>query len=41
VLPVERGRVTRVRGDRDHPANRGRLCTEGATSAALLAAPGA
>jgi sulfite reductase (NADPH) flavoprotein alpha-component len=40
VLSVDRGRVTRVRGDRDHPANRGRLCTKGATSAELLAAPG-
>lgn len=40
VLTVDRGRVTRVRGDRDHPANRGRLCTKGSTSAALLAAPG-
>jgi sulfite reductase (NADPH) flavoprotein alpha-component len=40
VLSVERGRVTRVRGDRDHPANRGRLCTKGATSAEMLAAPG-
>ncbi|HEY0530529.1 MAG TPA: bifunctional nitrate reductase/sulfite reductase flavoprotein subunit alpha [Actinoplanes sp.] len=40
VLSVDRGRVTRVRGDRDHPANRGRLCTKGATSASLLAAPG-
>ncbi|MFI6071350.1 molybdopterin-dependent oxidoreductase [Actinoplanes sp. NPDC051343] len=40
VLSVDRGRVTRVRGDRDHPANRGRLCTKGATSASVLAAPG-
>jgi sulfite reductase (NADPH) flavoprotein alpha-component len=40
VLSVDRGRVTRVRGDRDHPANRGRLCTKGATSAEMLAAPG-
>ncbi|MEV6341892.1 bifunctional nitrate reductase/sulfite reductase flavoprotein subunit alpha [Actinoplanes sp. NPDC051851] len=27
-------------GDRDHPANRGRLCTKGATTGDLLAAPG-
>jgi sulfite reductase (NADPH) flavoprotein alpha-component len=40
VLSVDGGRVTRVRGDRDHPANRGRLCTKGATSASMLAAPG-
>jgi len=40
VLTVDRGRVTRVRGDRDHPANRGRLCTKGATSAEMLAVPG-
>ena len=45
VLDVERGpdgrrRVLKVRGDRDHPANAGRLCTKGATSADLLAATG-
>jgi sulfite reductase (NADPH) flavoprotein alpha-component len=40
VLSVEGGRVTQVRGDRDHPANRGRLCTKGATSAALFSVPG-
>ncbi|WP_230686760.1 molybdopterin-dependent oxidoreductase [Catellatospora vulcania] len=33
-------RVLKVSGDRDHPANRGRLCTKGATSAEMLAAPG-
>ncbi|WP_420497228.1 molybdopterin-dependent oxidoreductase [Parafrankia sp. FMc2] len=33
-------RVIRASGDREHPANRGRLCTKGATSADLLAAPG-
>lgn len=38
--PDGRRRVTRVSGDREHPANRGRLCTKGATSADLLAAPG-
>src|SRR3982751_5078449 len=45
VLDIERGadgrrRAVRARGDRDHPANAGRLCTKGATSADLLAAPG-
>jgi sulfite reductase (NADPH) flavoprotein alpha-component len=33
-------RVIRASGDREHPANAGRLCTKGATSADLLAAPG-
>ncbi|GAA1739385.1 bifunctional nitrate reductase/sulfite reductase flavoprotein subunit alpha [Luedemannella helvata] len=33
-------RVVRSGGDRAHPANAGRLCTKGATSADLLAAPG-
>ncbi|WP_432511786.1 molybdopterin-dependent oxidoreductase [Kineococcus sp. SYSU DK001] len=32
--------VARVSGDREHPANRGRLCTKGATSAAFTTAPG-
>ncbi|WUS42018.1 bifunctional nitrate reductase/sulfite reductase flavoprotein subunit alpha [Kitasatospora sp. NBC_01250] len=32
--------VARAAGDRAHPANRGRLCTKGATHADLLAAPG-
>ncbi|GAA1611838.1 bifunctional nitrate reductase/sulfite reductase flavoprotein subunit alpha [Actinoplanes couchii] len=44
VLDVGRrdGRLTVIKaaGDRDHPANSGRLCTKGATSADLLAAPG-
>ncbi|OAA25834.1 sulfite reductase (NADPH) flavoprotein, alpha-component [Frankia sp. EI5c] len=35
-----RRRVSRVSGDRAHPANGGRLCTKGATSAEMLAAPG-
>ncbi|WP_345714267.1 molybdopterin-dependent oxidoreductase, partial [Kineococcus glutinatus] len=30
----------KVTGDREHPANAGRLCTKGATSADVLAAPG-
>ena len=32
--------VLSVAGDRDHTANRGRLCTKGATTAEMLAAPG-
>ncbi|MFJ2652050.1 molybdopterin-dependent oxidoreductase [Streptomyces sp. NPDC087420] len=32
--------VTRASGDKTHPANFGRLCTKGSTSADLLAAPG-
>ncbi len=32
--------VAKVTGDREHPANRGRLCTKGATSASFLTAPG-
>ncbi|MFI7135563.1 molybdopterin-dependent oxidoreductase [Nonomuraea sp. NPDC050153] len=35
-----RRRVVKVSGDKSHPANAGRLCTKGATSADLLAAPG-
>ncbi|WP_344619343.1 bifunctional nitrate reductase/sulfite reductase flavoprotein subunit alpha [Dactylosporangium salmoneum] len=38
--PDGRRRVLRVHGDKDHPANRGRLCTKGATSAEMLAAGG-
>ena len=30
-------KVIKVSGDRDHPANAGRLCTKGATGAELLA----
>jgi sulfite reductase (NADPH) flavoprotein alpha-component len=45
VLTVEtdargRRRAVKAAGDRSHPANAGRLCTKGATSADLLAAPG-
>ncbi|MFC1439947.1 bifunctional nitrate reductase/sulfite reductase flavoprotein subunit alpha [Streptacidiphilus sp. N1-10] len=32
--------VLRASGDKAHPANGGRLCTKGATSAEMLAAPG-
>lgn len=34
------GQVAQVRGDPDHPANRGRLCTKGQTCAQALSAPG-
>ena len=35
-----RRRVVKVRGDKEHPTNRGRLCTKGATSADMLSAGG-
>lgn len=38
--PGGRRVVTNASGDREHPANRGRLCTKGATTADMLAAPG-
>lgn len=31
IVETENGRMTGVRGDTEHPANRGRLCTKGAT----------
>ena len=31
LIETEAGKITGVRGDPDHPANRGRLCTKGAT----------
>ncbi|MFI7147345.1 molybdopterin-dependent oxidoreductase [Nonomuraea sp. NPDC050022] len=40
VLEITRGAVVKASGDKSHPANAGRLCTKGATSAAMLAAPG-
>jgi anaerobic selenocysteine-containing dehydrogenase/sulfite reductase alpha subunit-like flavoprotein len=41
VLDVgDDGTVRRASGDRSHPANAGRLCTKGATSATMLAAGG-
>ena len=33
LIETEDGAITGVRGDPDHPANRGRLCTKGATLA--------
>ena len=38
--PDGRRTVVKASGDREHPANAGRLCTKGATSADLLAAGG-
>ncbi|MEW2067528.1 bifunctional nitrate reductase/sulfite reductase flavoprotein subunit alpha [Streptomyces sp. NPDC007346] len=39
--PVDgRRRAARASGDKEHPGNFGRLCTKGATSADMLAAPG-
>ncbi|MFQ3560978.1 bifunctional nitrate reductase/sulfite reductase flavoprotein subunit alpha [Streptomyces gramineus] len=38
--PDGRRTVLGASGDKAHPANRGRLCTKGATTADLLAAPG-
>jgi NADPH-dependent sulfite reductase flavoprotein alpha-component len=38
--PDGRRSVTKLSGDKSHPANAGRLCTKGATSAELLRAPG-
>ncbi|NAZ77264.1 molybdopterin-dependent oxidoreductase, partial [Kineococcus sp. T13] len=35
-----RRRVVKVTGDKQHPANAGRLCTKGATSADMASAPG-
>ncbi|WP_406386157.1 molybdopterin-dependent oxidoreductase [Streptomyces sp. NBC_00211] len=45
VLDIARGgdgrrTVTKASGDKQHPANAGRLCTKGATHADMLAAPG-
>ncbi|MCE3553752.1 bifunctional nitrate reductase/sulfite reductase flavoprotein subunit alpha [Pseudonocardia sp. RS11V-5] len=45
VLDLEPGpdgatRIRKVRGDADHPANAGRLCTKGAHSAEMLVADG-
>ncbi|MEZ0109781.1 sulfite reductase (NADPH) flavoprotein alpha-component [Catenulispora sp. EB89] len=38
--PDGRRRAVKASGDKAHPANFGRLCTKGATSADMLAAPG-
>lgn len=38
--PDGRRTVLKASGDKEHPANSGRLCTKGATTAEMLAAPG-
>ncbi|AOR30047.1 hypothetical protein BFF78_02250 [Streptomyces fodineus] len=38
--PDGRRTVVKASGDKEHPANFGRLCTKGATTADMLAAPG-
>ena len=38
--PDGRRKVLKASGDKEHPANFGRLCTKGATTADMLAAPG-
>jgi anaerobic selenocysteine-containing dehydrogenase len=40
VLEVADGRIVKLRGDTEHPANFGRLCTKGANSAEMLTAEG-
>ncbi|GAA4660922.1 molybdopterin-dependent oxidoreductase [Gordonia humi] len=40
TMTVDDGRVASSTGTPDHPANRGRLCTKGATTAEMLTAPG-
>ncbi|GAA4541520.1 bifunctional nitrate reductase/sulfite reductase flavoprotein subunit alpha [Pseudonocardia xishanensis] len=40
VLDVADGRIVKLRGDTEHPANFGRLCTKGANSAEMLTAEG-
>ncbi|MCT9075939.1 bifunctional nitrate reductase/sulfite reductase flavoprotein subunit alpha [Streptomyces fulvoviolaceus] len=40
VGPDGRRTVLKASGDKEHPANFGRLCTKGATTADMLAAPG-
>src|SRR5665213_1177873 len=38
ILHVESGRVAKVSGDKNHPANFGKLCTKGVTCAEALTA---
>lgn len=40
LIETENGTISGVRGDPDHPANRGRLCTKGATLALTAGATG-
>src|SRR3954471_6584176 len=39
IVQSEGDQITGVRGDRDHPANFGRLCTKGSTLHLTAAAP--
>ena len=39
VMQVQEGRITKVVGDKQHPANFGRLCSKGLTCAEPLTAP--
>ena len=39
IIESEGGQITGVRGDPDHPANFGRLCSKGQTLALTAAAP--
>ena len=40
LIETEGDRLVGVRGDPSHPANGGRLCTKGSTTADMLRAPG-
>ena len=40
VMSVADNRVIKVSGDKQHPSNRGRLCTKGSTCGQAIAAPG-
>ncbi len=40
IMQVENNQVTRVIGDKSHPANRGKLCTKGLTCGKAITAPG-
>lgn len=40
VLEVSGNRVVKITGDKEHPANFGRLCTKGSNAAAAITGPG-
>ncbi|KAI7282691.1 hypothetical protein KC345_g3350 [Hortaea werneckii] len=40
ILEVSGNRVVKITGDKEHPANYGRLCTKGSTAAAAITASG-
>ncbi len=40
VMQVQQGRITKVSGDKSHPANGGRLCTKGQTCAQAISGDG-